>query len=247
MAPRGEQCPALWRAGGLRALSLLQSQWTYTGYDASAHVAEETVFARRASAWGVFLSVAVSAVVGYIVLVALTLKMTSPDGRPGQQRRRTVSPYILGQTSGRRLSSLGGLLAAGVAFAMTFCGFSSIASAGRMLFAFSRDDGVPGQRAGSREVHHRWRTPANSIIAISVFSWLLIAAGLRPLQGAGRRSDLPDRRHHHREHRAPVLGVWPGHRARPVGRPVLAPEADMEPGRAGASRWPGSRSSGSWS
>ena len=27
---------------------------------------------------------------------------------------------------------------------MTFCGFSSIASAGRMLFAFSRDDGVPG-------------------------------------------------------------------------------------------------------
>ena len=33
--------------------------WTYTGYDASAHVAEETVGARIASAWGVFLSVAV--------------------------------------------------------------------------------------------------------------------------------------------------------------------------------------------
>ena len=63
---------------GAFALSLLQSQWTYTGYDASAHVAEETVAARTASAWGVFLSVAVSAVVGYIVLVALTLKMTTP-------------------------------------------------------------------------------------------------------------------------------------------------------------------------
>ena len=45
---------------GAFALSLLQSQWTYTGYDASAHVAEETVQARTASAWGVFLSVAVS-------------------------------------------------------------------------------------------------------------------------------------------------------------------------------------------
>jgi amino acid transporter len=44
---------------GAFALSLLQSQWTYTGYDASAHVAEETVQARTASAWGVFLSVAV--------------------------------------------------------------------------------------------------------------------------------------------------------------------------------------------
>ncbi|MGH2489329.1 MAG: amino acid permease, partial [Candidatus Limnocylindria bacterium] len=63
---------------GAFALSLLQSQWTYTGYDASAHVAEETVYARRASAWGVFLSVAVSAVAGYVVLTALTLKMTNP-------------------------------------------------------------------------------------------------------------------------------------------------------------------------
>ena len=157
---------------GAFALSLLQSQWTYTGYDASAHVAEETVFARRASAWGVFLSVAVSAVVGYIVLVALTLKMTSPDDVLANSGGYGVA-YILGANLGTTLSSLGGLLAAGVAFAMTFCGFSSIASAGRMLFAFSRDDGVPGS-GWLKKVHHRWRTPANSIIAISVFSWLLI-------------------------------------------------------------------------
>ncbi len=36
------------------------------------------------------------------------------------------------------------MLAAGIAIAMAFCGLSSIASAGRMLYAFSRDDGVPG-------------------------------------------------------------------------------------------------------
>jgi amino acid transporter len=36
------------------AIGLLQAQWTYTGYDASAHVAEETVMARLNSAWGVF-------------------------------------------------------------------------------------------------------------------------------------------------------------------------------------------------
>src|SRR4030095_15711507 len=53
-------------------LGLLQAQWTYTGYDASAHVAEETIMARKNSAWGVFLSVAVSAVVGYILLLILT-------------------------------------------------------------------------------------------------------------------------------------------------------------------------------
>src|SRR6202008_982297 len=53
-------------------LGLLQAQWTYTGYDASAHVAEETVMARLNSAWGVFLSVTVSAVVGWVMLLIFT-------------------------------------------------------------------------------------------------------------------------------------------------------------------------------
>jgi amino acid transporter len=158
---------------GAFALSLLQAQWTYTGYDASAHVAEETVFARRASAWGVFLSVAVSAIVGYIVLVALTLKMTSPADVLTNSGGGGGVQYILESNLGAGLGSLGGLLAAGVAFAMTFCGFSSIASAGRMLFAFSRDDGIPGS-GWLKRVSKRWRTPSNAVFAISLASWLLI-------------------------------------------------------------------------
>jgi amino acid transporter len=158
---------------GAFALSLLQSQWTYTGYDASAHVAEETVFARRASAWGVFLSVAVSAVAGYVVLTALTLKMTNPADVLANSTGGGGVAYILESNLGAGLGQLGGLLAAGVAVAMTFCGFSSIASAARMLFAFSRDDGVPGSR-WLKKVSHRWRTPSNSVIAISTLSWLLI-------------------------------------------------------------------------
>jgi amino acid transporter len=70
-------------------LAFLQAQWTYTGYDASAHVAEETVMARLNSAWGVFLSVAVSALVGYLVLMAFTWTIpngTSPPPRPTPTR-----------------------------------------------------------------------------------------------------------------------------------------------------------------
>ena len=178
IAPAGESSSGPWAnvipfgLAGAFALSLLQSQWTYTGYDASAHVAEETVFARRASAWGVFLSVAVSAVAGYVVLVALVLKMPDPATVMAESGGYGVA-YILEQNLGAGLGALGGLLAAGVAIAMTFCGFSSIASAGRMLFAFSRDDGVPMSRL-LKKVSKRYRTPANSVIAISLFSWLLI-------------------------------------------------------------------------
>ena len=72
--------------------------------------------------------------------------MTQPraDVLANSRRSAAACSTSSSQNLGAGLGALGGLLAAGVAFAMTFCGFSSIASAGRMLFAFSRDDGVPG-------------------------------------------------------------------------------------------------------
>jgi amino acid transporter len=158
---------------GAFLFSLLQSQWTYTGYDASAHVAEETIGARLSSGWGVFLSVAVSAIAGYVVLMALVLKMPPvPDVLANSPGGYAVH-YILTRNLGEGFA-LGGLLSAGVAVAMTLCGFSSIASASRMLFAFSRDDGVPGSR-WLKKVSHRYRTPANAVIVITALSWLLIA------------------------------------------------------------------------
>ncbi len=73
------------------------------------------------------------------------------------------------------LGNIGDILAAGIAIAMAFCGLSSVASAGRMLFAFSRDDGLPG--AGwLKQVSRRYRTPANSLAAIVVVSWLFTVA-----------------------------------------------------------------------
>src|SRR4029077_7598777 len=172
--------------------SLLQANWTYTGYDASAHVAEETVGARMSSAWGVFLSVAVSAIVGVVLLLALTthlpdLKQLFPatlDVPP----QATASQYYFGggvaviSILQYNLDSIvivgfgmGDLLAAGIAIAMAFCGLSSVAAAGRMLFAFSRDDGMPAS-GWLKKVSHRYRTPSNSLIAIVVVSWLFTVA-----------------------------------------------------------------------
>jgi amino acid transporter len=164
--------------------SLLQANWTYTGYDASAHVAEETVGARVASAWGIFLSVAVSAVVGFVFLLALTTHLPSlttlfPNPLPSDLS--AASQYYFGggvaviEILRYNLGTIGDVLSAGIAIAMAFCGLSSVASAGRMLFAFSRDDGLPG--AGwLKRVSHRYRTPANSLTAIVVVSWLFSVA-----------------------------------------------------------------------
>ncbi len=168
--------------------SLLQANWTYTGYDASAHVAEETVGARVASAWGLFMSVAVSAVVGFVFLVALSTHL--PDLSTlfpavlDDSTLPTASQYYFGGGVAviaileHNLGDLGDILSAGIAIAMAFCGLSSVASAGRMLYAFSRDDGLPGS-GWLKKVSHRYRTPVNSLVAIVVISWVFtVLAGV---------------------------------------------------------------------
>ena len=143
--------------------SLLLANWTYTGYDASAHVAEETVGARVSSAWGLFLSVAVSAVVGFIFLLALTLHL--PDLTPlfpaTLDDLSKYSQYYFGDNAAviyilteNLGSGLGGLFGGAIAIAMSFCGLSSVASAGRMLYAFARDDGMPGS-GWLKKVNHQ--------------------------------------------------------------------------------------------
>src|SRR5258706_3017635 len=163
---------ALYAGGGIAlafVLGLLQAQWTYTGYDASAHVAEETVMARKNSAWGVFLSVAVSFVVGFIMLLTLTFRI--PD------IAKTVDPanspavlYIV--YSNLDTPIFAHIIAIIIGGAMWLCGMSSITSMSRMWFAFARDGGMPGHTL-IRQIHPTLRTPIWSIVITSILAILL--------------------------------------------------------------------------
>ncbi|HSO11500.1 MAG TPA: amino acid permease [Anaerolineales bacterium] len=147
-------------------LAFLQAQWTYTGYDASAHVAEETVMARLNSAWGVFLSVAVSAIVGYIVLMAFTLNI--PD-----IAATAMDPYPVLYIAYQGLSTFFANIVAIIVFGgMWLCGLSTVTSMSRMFFAFARDDGMPFSSA-FRFIHPRLRTPTKSIIITSILAVLV--------------------------------------------------------------------------
>jgi len=152
--------------GFVFVLAFLQGQWTYTGYDASAHVAEETVMARLNSAWGVFLSVAVSAVVGYIVLMAFTLNI--PD-----IAATASDPYPVLYIAYQGLASYFADTVAIIVFGgMWLCGLSTVTSMSRMFFAFARDDGMPFSPA-FREIHPKLRTPVKSILITSTLAVLV--------------------------------------------------------------------------
>ncbi|MCE9596713.1 MAG: amino acid permease [Spirochaetia bacterium] len=149
-------------------LAMLQAQWTYTGYDASAHVAEETVMARLNSAWGVFLSVGISMVVGYIMLLVLTWCIPNGDVAATANDAYPVLFIVYGNLS----PFFANLIAVIIGGAMWLCGLASITSMGRMWYAFARDDGMPGS-ARIKMIHSKYRTPVWSILITSILAILI--------------------------------------------------------------------------
>lgn len=149
-------------------LGLLQAQWTYTGYDASAHTAEETVMAKKNAAWGIFLSVAVSAVVGYILLLILTWCIPRGDIAATVNDPYPVL-YIAYENLPRWAANVVAII---IGVAMWLCGCAGVTSMGRMWYAFARDDGMPGSKLLKR-VSGVHRTPVAAIIIPSVLSVLL--------------------------------------------------------------------------
>jgi amino acid transporter len=148
-------------------IGLLQAQWTFTGYDASAHVSEETKDPTRNAPWGIFLSVAVSAVVGYVLLLGVTLAIRD---LPTAADAPNPFLYVLRDSLG---PALGGALVWIAIGAMWFCGLSSVTSNSRMLFAFARDGGLPASPLLAR-VSPRFRSP-HVAVWVSVVAAFVVA------------------------------------------------------------------------
>jgi amino acid transporter len=159
-------------------IGLLQAQWTYTGYDASASVSEETVDPRRRVPWGIVMAVVVSAAVGYALLLALTLAIT--DIRSVLNARDASGndvPAVIAIFSGALGARAGSLFTALAAMAMWFCGLSAVTWISRTLYAFARDNGLPGS-AVWRRVSARHQAPAPAIWLCVVVAFLAtISAG----------------------------------------------------------------------
>ena len=151
------------------ANALVLSMFTFTGYDASAHLSEETHDPARTAPRGIVTSVVVSAIFGYLLLAAITLAIRDlPAIATDKHAALTVMRVALGDGVGR--------LGMGLALAaMWFCGLSSVTSASRTLWAFSRDHGLPGSTLLAR-VSPRTRTPVYAILALTVGPLVLVLA-----------------------------------------------------------------------
>lgn len=152
-------------------LGLLQAQWTYTGFDASAHLAEETEDPRRRAPWGIVLSVAVSGMAGYLLLIGLTLAIRDlPGVLQAKDPQGNSIPAVIAILQSALGPRAGSVMAAMASVAMWFCGLACITSSSRAVFSLARDNGAPWSDR-LRRVSPRHGTPAPAI-------WVIVAASL---------------------------------------------------------------------
>lgn len=149
------------------AIGLLLAQYTLTGYDASAHMTEETQRADVEGPKAIVRAIYVSIVAAFVLNIAMLLAIQG-----GDEEYEEVA--LQGLTAGGRIivDAIGGaggkLLLIIVVVAQFFCGLASVTANSRMIYAFSRDGAVPGHRTWHK-INRKSRTPTNAV-------WLAVVA-----------------------------------------------------------------------
>jgi amino acid transporter len=150
----------------LFALGLLLPAYTLTGFDASAHAAEETRGAALRVPRGIVRSVAVSGLFGWAMLSAVV--MAIPDMNAAAAQGERAFPWVMEAVLPGQLATA---LAVGIALAMYGAGLGAVTSASRMAFAFARDGGLPGSTF-LRRVSPTSSAPTFAIWAVAASAWL---------------------------------------------------------------------------
>jgi amino acid transporter len=146
-------------------LGFILTMYTQTGYDASAHTAEETRGAAKAAAQGVWRSVFYSAIAGWALLLALLFSATHVKGITAAGGG-AIPVVNLGLSAWAAKFTL-------IIFTVgqLFCGAAGLTSASRTWYAFSRDRGMPGwgvfRRVTAKAV------PLYAVLAVSVVSLII--------------------------------------------------------------------------
>jgi amino acid transporter len=159
-------------------IGMLMAQYTLTGYDASAHMTEETHEADISGPNGIWRSVVVSVIFGYILLLGvwhavpnLAEEARAAAGFNAASSNLASPAVIFLDAAGKSWAVFILLIVVGAQF---FCGMSSVTANSRMIYAFSRDGALPGSKWW-HSVNKRTRTPTNGIWLAVTLAWLLVA------------------------------------------------------------------------
>lgn len=106
-----------------------------TGYDASAHMTEETKQADKSSPWGMINAILVSTVFGWLFLIAFFYGIHDYNATIKTSTGFPITQILLDNFN-RELALIFICI---LLIACWFCGLASVTTNSRMIYAFSRD------------------------------------------------------------------------------------------------------------
>ena len=139
-------------------LGLVYVCYTITGFDASAHTSEETKDAQVNVPKGMWTAVFWSWVFGLVAVAAYVLTM--PSIQEGAAAGWGSFDYMWNASLMPQWLKV--LLAVGLVVVNYICALAGLTSTSRMMYAFSRDGGLPGS-ATLAHVSTQYRTPTSAI------------------------------------------------------------------------------------
>ena len=158
-------------------IGALLTQYTITGYDASAHLSEETHSAADSAAKGIWRSIFYSAIGGWLLLLAFLFAVQN-EGAVTKGGGGVALIFSQALTS-----RWGGTVLLIATIGQFFCTMACMTSCTRMLFAFSRDGAVPAASVWSRLSSKR--VPVFGVILVALVSLILTAPALIPVDIGG--------------------------------------------------------------
>ncbi|KAJ8695536.1 hypothetical protein PTI98_008133 [Pleurotus ostreatus] len=144
-------------------LAFTAPMWCLTGYDAAAHISEETAGAARSAPIAIMTAVIFTEVFGWLFLISASYATTSVDDLLASEL-----PLPMGQLFLNALGKKGMLAIWCLLISIQWVnGISQGVDASRVIFAFARDNALPGSRWW-KQINPYTQTPVNAV-------WLVMA------------------------------------------------------------------------
>lgn len=199
-------------------LAFTAPMWTLTGYDSAAHISEEVAGAQRTAPIAILVGVFGTQALGWLLLIACSFATASVASL-----LTSALPLPMGQLFLDVLGKRGMLVIWCFIIVVQFVtGAAQGVDASRVIFAFARDNALPGSRWWKR-INRRTQTPVNAVWLVMVSAAVcgllgFSAAALTSLAGAS------------------VIGLYVSY-ATPIFLRITSGRDKLVPGTFSLGRW----------
>jgi len=199
-------------------LAFTAPMWTLTGYDSAAHISEETANAARAAPLAILVSVAFTSIMGWLLLISISFAIPSVSDILGSDLPLSLGQVFLNVLGKRGMLAIWSM----IVVVQYVTGAAQAVDASRVVFAFARDNALPGSRF-LKKINRHTQTPVNAVWFVVIIAGI---CGVLGFSGTALTSLAG----------SSVIGLYTSYAA-PIFLRITSGRSTFNPGPFSLGRW----------